>query len=135
MTQSGILLPVVQLALCSNAPARVRTEALYAIAYLVCANEANQTAFIKTIVANQPNFASNENGSAPPNAPRPALVALISIAVASDTQNGYALSSRAAAAYAATCCIDDNPDTQLVLAGTLQKVPEDNVNTQYSGMF
>ncbi|KAM3578284.1 Vesicle-mediated ER to Golgi transport protein [Umbelopsis sp. WA50703] len=131
MTQSGILLPVVQLALCSNSPARVRTEALYAIAYLVCANGANQTAFIKTIVANQPNFAHNENGSATANVPRPALVALISIAVASDTQNSYALSSRAAAAYAATCCIDDNPDTQLVLAGTLQRVPEDNVNSQF----
>jgi len=135
MTQSGILLPVVQLALCSNAPARVRTEALYGVSYLVCANEANQNAFIKTIVANQRNFTGVEEGSAPANVPRPALVALISIAVANDTQHGYALSSRAAAAFAAICCIDDNADTQLVLAGTLQKVPDDNVNTKFAGKF
>ncbi|CAO3679777.1 unnamed protein product [Umbelopsis vinacea] len=132
MTQSGILLPVVQLALCSNAPARVRTEALYATAYLVCANEANQAAFIRTIVANKPNFtAPTDDSTASSNVPRPALVSLISIAVASHTQNSYALSSRAAAAFAATCCIDDNHETQLVLAGTLQKVPEDNVNSKF----
>lgn len=136
MAQSGILLPVIQLALCSNAPPRVRTEALYAIGYLVCANETNQSAFIRTIVANQPDFtAPNNDGSTPANAPRPALVSLISIAAASDTQSHYALSSRAAAAFAATCCIDDNHENQLALAGTLQKVPEDNVNSKFSGMW
>ncbi|KAG2185672.1 hypothetical protein INT44_002465 [Umbelopsis vinacea] len=133
MAQSGILLPVIQLALCSNAPPRVRTEALYAIGYLVCANETNQTAFIRTMVANQPDFTTpNNDGSIPANVPRPALVSLISIAAASDTQNHYALSSRAAAAFAATCCIDDNHENQLVLAGTLQKVPEDNANSKFT---
>jgi hypothetical protein len=135
MAQSGILLPVIQLALCSNAPPRVRTEALYAIGYLVYANETNQTSFIKTIVANQPDFTTPTNdATAPSNVPRPALVSLISIAVASDTQNNYALSSRAAATFAATCCIDDNHENQLVLAGTLQKVPEDNVNSKFTGI-
>ncbi|RCH80087.1 hypothetical protein CU097_001278, partial [Rhizopus azygosporus] len=134
MVQSGILLPIVQLALCSNVPSIVRTEALYAIAYVVDANRQNQDAFAKVVVACPP--ALGEDGQPIPNAqsslPRPALVSLISIALMEDHGMVYSYSSRAAAAYVVYSCLSENPDAQLVLASTLKVPPEDNANSPYN---
>ncbi|KAI7897457.1 p115 like vesicle tethering protein [Cokeromyces recurvatus] len=133
MVQSGILLPIVQLGLCSNAPSIVRTEALYAIAYVTASNIDNQAMFGKVMVASPPLLLENEQID--PNAiagiPRPAMVSLISIAVVNDRGYSYSYSSRAAATYAIYCCLEENPDAQLVLASTLKIPPEDNANSQF----
>lgn len=137
MVQSGILLPIVQLALCSNVPSIVRTEALYAIAYVVDANRQNQDTFARVVVACPP--ALGEDRQPIPNAasslPRPALVSLISIALMEDHGMVYSYSSRAAAAYVVYSCLSENPDAQLVLASTLKVPPEDNANSPYNGMY
>lgn len=135
MVQSGILLPIVQLGLCSNAPSIVRTEALYSIAYVVAANPENQVIFGKIVVACPPTL--TEGGQLNPNAlsgiPRPAMLSLISIAVTEDRGVYYSYSSRAAATYAVYSCLEENPDAQLILASTLNVPPEDNVNSGYAG--
>ncbi|CEP09719.1 hypothetical protein [Parasitella parasitica] len=134
MVQSGILLPIVQLGLCSNAPSIVRTEALYSIAYVVASNIENQLIFGKIVVACPPVL--NSEGQIDSNAvlgiPRPAMVSLISIAVTEDHGISYSYSSRAAATYAVYCSLEENPDAQLVLASTLKTPPEDNVNTSFA---
>ncbi|KAG1472429.1 hypothetical protein G6F56_001544 [Rhizopus delemar] len=136
MVQSGILLPIVQLALCSNAPSFVRTEALYAIANVVAENTQNQVSFAQIAVASPP--ALGEDGQPVPNTtpglPRPTIVSLISIAVMEDHGIEYSYSSRAAATYAIYSCLSGNQDTQLVLASTLKSSPPaDNVNSSFSG--
>jgi hypothetical protein len=135
MVQSGILLPIVQLGLCSNAPSMVRTEAIYSIAYVIAANPDNQTAFGKTVVACPPKI--SQDGQIDHNAvsgiPRPAIVSLISIAVNADTGHEYSYSSRAAATHAAWAFLEENSDAQLVLVSTFKVPPEDNANTQYQG--
>lgn len=134
MIQSGILLPIVQLGLCSNAPSIVRTEALYAIAYVVASNTENQLLLNKVAVASPPQLF--ENGQLDPNAlpgiPRPAMVSLISIAVNQDLGVTYSYSSRAAATFTIYSCLEDNSDGQLVLASTLKLPPQDNVNTSFN---
>lgn len=134
MAQSNTLLPIVQLAICSNAPSIVRTEALYAIAYLVRANTTNQEMFAKTVVSSPPRLIE---GEIDPNAPlgllRPAMVSLIAAALSADPGAEYSYSSRAAAAYAVCACMEQNPDAQLVLASMLTAPPEDNVNTRFAG--
>lgn len=125
MMQSGILLPIVQLGLCSNAPSIVRTEALYAIAYVVSSNVENQTMFAKVVVASPPQ------GEQLPGIPRPAIVSLISIAVNEDQGTTYSYSSRAAATYVVYSCLEENSDAQLVLASTLKVPPEDNINSKF----
>lgn len=134
MIQSGILLPIVQLGLCSNAPSIVRTEALYSIAYIVASNIDNQVLFARVVVANPPVL--SEQGqidpSVLPGLPRPAMVSLISIAVNEDRATNYSYSSRAAATYAIYSCLEGNPDAQLVLASTLKVPPEDNVNVSFA---
>ncbi|KAG2210898.1 hypothetical protein INT47_000052 [Mucor saturninus] len=134
MMQSGILLPIVQLGLCSNAPSIVRTEALYSIAYIVAANSTNQITFGKVVVAHPPSL--TDDGQIDPNVapgiPRPAMVSLISIAVNEDRGVSYSYSSRAAATYAVYSCLEENPDAQLILASTLNVPPEDNANTNFS---
>ncbi|CAO3634660.1 unnamed protein product [Mucor hiemalis] len=126
MMQSGILLPIVQLALCSNAPSIVRTEALYSIANVVSSNVDNQTLFGKVVVASPPQDEQL------PGIPRPAIVSLISIAVNEDRGVTYSYSSRAAATYVVYSCLEENSDAQLVLASTLKVPPEDNVNSKFS---
>lgn len=134
MMQSGILLPIVQLGLCSNAPSIVRTEALYSIAYIVSANPGNQTTLGKVVVAHPPSL--SEDGQIDhnviPGIPRPAMVSLISIAVNEDHGVNYSYSSRAAATYAVYSCLEENPDAQLILASTLNVPPEDNANTNFA---
>lgn len=135
MVQSGILLPIIQLGICSNSPSIVRTEALYAIAYVVRDNIENQDKFTKTVVASPPTFI--DNGELDPNAipglPRPAMVSLIAIACNADVGTQYSYSSRAAAAFSVFSCVDDNSDTQLVIASMMKQPPIDNENTHFAG--
>ncbi|KAI8380584.1 p115 like vesicle tethering protein [Choanephora cucurbitarum] len=136
MIQSGILLPVVQLGLCSNAPSIVRTEALYSIAYVIAANPENQNMFGKVVVSSPPAFL--EDGQIDQTAsslmPRPAIVSLISTAVNNDASIVYSYSSRAAAAFAIYSCLEENPDGQLALISTLKaNPPEDNADSTMIG--
>ncbi|CAO3597206.1 unnamed protein product [Absidia cylindrospora] len=133
MVQSGILLPIIQLGICSNTPSIVRTGALYAIAYVIRDNAANQDTFIKTMVASPPNLVDGQIDPNVPSAlPRPALVSLIAITVTADTQLEYSYSSRAAAAFAVFSCVDGNHDTQLVIASMMKMPPIDIENTDYN---
>lgn len=139
MVQSGILLPIVQLGICSNTPSIVRTEALYAIAYVIRDNVTNQEIFTRTVVASPPPGLMEDDDQQPPmNAtpglpPRPAMVSLIAIAVTADAGLPYSYSSRAAAAFAVFSCVDGNHDTQLVIASMMKMPPLDNENTDYTG--
>ncbi|KAI8084073.1 p115 like vesicle tethering protein [Gilbertella persicaria] len=135
MVQSGILLPIIQLGLCSNAPSIVRTEALYAIAYVVAANPENQMIFGKVVVASPPVFAQDGqvDVNVAPGIPRAAIVSLISIAVSHDVGVAYSYSSRAAATFAVYSCLEENPDAQLVLVSTLKTTPPgDNANSSFA---
>ncbi|KAI8084618.1 p115 like vesicle tethering protein [Halteromyces radiatus] len=133
MVQSGILLPIVQLGICSNTPSIVRTEALYAIAYVIRDNVANQEKFTKTVVASPPNMIDGQiDPNLVPGLPRPAMVSLIAIAVTADTGLLYSYSSRAAAAFAVSSCVDGNNDTQLVIASMMKLPPVDNANTDFT---
>ncbi|KAG1144953.1 hypothetical protein G6F37_005831 [Rhizopus arrhizus] len=133
MAQSGLLLPIVQLALCSNAPSPVRTEALYAIAYVIASNRSNQISLAQTAVASPPALDKDGQPQGVQGLPRPAIVSLISIAVMEDDGIAYSYSSRAAATYAIYSCLADNEETQLVLASTLKSSPpEDNANSSFA---
>lgn len=134
MAQSGILLPIVQLGICSNAPSIVRTEALYAIAYVVRGNSEVQDMFAKTVVASPPRLVQGEiDPTAPQGLPRPAMVSLIAIAVAADPTIEYSYASRAAATFAVFSCLQENKDAQLVLTAMLKMPPEDNANSDFPG--
>ncbi|KAI9316302.1 p115 like vesicle tethering protein [Dichotomocladium elegans] len=134
IAQSNTLLPIVQLAVCSNAPSIVRTEALYSVAYLIYGNIANQDLFTKTVVACPLKIVNGEvvDSDAPVGLPRPAMVSLIAIALDADPSIQYSYSSRAAAAFAVLSSIEGHPDAQVVLAATLKTPPEDNANTQFA---
>ncbi|KAL0086079.1 p115 like vesicle tethering protein [Phycomyces blakesleeanus] len=130
MAQSGILLPIVQLGICSNAPSIVRTEALYSIAYVIRANPVNQDLFSKIAVATPPKMIDGKiDTHATPDQPRPATVSLIAIATMSDPSNKYSYASRAAAAYAVFACVERNKDAQIILASTM-KAPPGNATGQ-----
>ncbi|KAI9033537.1 p115 like vesicle tethering protein [Phycomyces nitens] len=121
MAQSGILLPIVQLGICSNASSVVRTEALYSIAYVIRANPVNQDLFSKVAVATPPSMIDGKiDTQAIPDKPRPAIVSLIAIATMSDPNNEYSYASRAAAAYAVFACVEKNKDAQIILASTMK---------------
>ncbi|EIE87313.1 hypothetical protein RO3G_12024 [Rhizopus delemar RA 99-880] len=133
MAQSGLLLPIVQLALCSNAPSPVRTEALYAIAYVIASNRSNQISLAQIAVASPPALDKDGQPQGAQGLPRPAIVSLISIAVMEDGGIHYSYSSRAAATHAIYSCLADNEETQLVLASTLKSSPpEDNANSSFA---
>ncbi|RUS26681.1 hypothetical protein BC938DRAFT_484270 [Jimgerdemannia flammicorona] len=125
MNQCGVLPPVIQLGLCSNAPPSVHTKALHAIADIIRANQANQDYFARTVVA------SHDQASPPLSA----LVALIAVSVSAGRpqpeQDPYSV--RAAAAYVCESCVAGNSDAQLVLASTLKSPPEDNPNAELGG--
>ncbi|CAO3597180.1 unnamed protein product [Absidia cylindrospora] len=133
MVQSGILLPIIQLGICSNTPSVVRTAALYAIAYVIRDNVTNQDVFTKTVVACPPSLIDGDiDPNAAPGLPRPAMVSLIAIAVTADTGLQYSYSSRAAATFAVNSCVDGNNDTQLVIASMMKMPPVDNENTDFA---
>ncbi|CDS09506.1 hypothetical protein LRAMOSA10866 [Lichtheimia ramosa] len=133
IAQCNTLLPIVQLGVCSNAPSIVRTEALYAIAFLIRGNNANQDLLAQTVVASPLKLTPDGevDSSAPPGLPRPAMVSLIATAVDCDPSIQYSYASRAAAAYTVIAAIEDHPEAQMVLASTLKTPPEDNANAQY----
>ncbi|KAF9404858.1 hypothetical protein BGZ94_003905 [Podila epigama] len=156
MVQSGILPLLVDLSLSSNAPQRVKASAFYALAELIRRNKVNQDSFSKTVIvpAHPPAVVTDESGagqgspnrnsvqlsrssfqsgrgSTPSNLgqPRercPAIVEAIAIAVG--VYPGCTYSVRAAATCLFQCFVLENPDTQLVLATTLNAPPEDNPN-------
>ncbi|KAG9304100.1 hypothetical protein G9A89_006010 [Geosiphon pyriformis] len=147
MHQYRVLQPIIELALASNAPSSVKTQALYALADLIRGNQASQDFFAKIVVgvpnpsfhssastnssstyqtqskdnlrSNDRAFIRQEDMSEPP--PRPALVALLAVAVGAEHLESYA--TRAAATYAFEGYIDDNPDGQIFLASTLAPPP------------
>ncbi|ORZ08733.1 p115 like vesicle tethering protein [Absidia repens] len=121
MVQSGILLPIIQLGICSNTPSIVRTAALYAIAYVIHCRCQSSNLIDGDI---DPNVA--------PGLPRPAMVSLIAIAVTADSGLQYSYSSRAAAAFAVISCVDGNNNAQLVIASMLKMPPIDNENTDFA---
>ncbi|KAF9562533.1 hypothetical protein EC968_005203 [Mortierella alpina] len=162
MFQSGILQLLVDLALTSNAPQRVKASALYALAELIRLNKVNQDALSKAVIipAHPPPAPSNDGSSAltPPGRssaqlsrtsfqsgrgsaqgdhrslePRercPAIVEVVAIAVGN--YPGCTYSVRAAATCLFQSFVLENPDTQMVLATTLNPPPEDNPNTTSS---
>ncbi|KAG9323471.1 hypothetical protein KVV02_007796 [Mortierella alpina] len=162
MSQSGILQLLVDLSLTSNAPQRVKASALYALAELIRLNKVNQDALSKAVIipAHPPPAPSHDASSAltPPGRssaqlsrtsfqsgrgsaqgdhrslePRercPAIVEIVAIAVGN--YPGCTYSVRAAATCLFQSFVLENPDTQMVLATTLNPPPEDNPNTTSS---
>ncbi|KAG0091314.1 hypothetical protein BGZ92_000973 [Podila epicladia] len=156
MYQCGILPLLVDLSLSSNAPQRVKASALYALAELIRLSKVNQENLSKSVIipAHPPPVIDEEAnaGYSPPNrtsaqlnrssfqsgrgstqanlGPRakcPAIVEVVAIAVG--VYPGCTYSVRAAATCLFQCFVLENPDTQLVLATTLNAPPEDNPNT------
>ncbi|KAF9283271.1 hypothetical protein BGZ68_005455 [Mortierella alpina] len=162
MFQSGILQLLVDLSLTSNAPQRVKASALYALAELIRLNKVNQDALSKAVIipAHPPPAPSNDASSVltPPGRSSaqlsrtsfqsgrgsaqgdyrsleqrercPAIVEVVAIAVGNYA--GCTYSVRAAATCLFQSFVLENPDTQMVLATTLNPPPEDNPNTTSS---
>ncbi|KAF9377653.1 hypothetical protein CPC16_011732 [Podila verticillata] len=156
MYQCGILPLLVDLSLSSNAPQRVKASALYALAELIRLSKVNQESLSKSVIIpahpppviveeanaghtppsrtsaqlNRSSFQSGRGSTQANFGPRarcPAIVEVVAIAVG--VYPGCSYSVRAAATCLFQCFVLDNPDTQLVLATTLNAPPEDNPNT------
>ncbi|KAF9999123.1 hypothetical protein BGZ79_007255 [Entomortierella chlamydospora] len=153
MYQSGILQRLIDLSLTSNAPQRVKASAFYALAELIRLNKVNQDALSKAVIipAHPPAVQLEDSSTAlfPPNRSStqlsrssfqsgrgsalearercPAIVEVVAIAVG--RYPGCTYSVRAAATCLFQSFVLDNPDTQVVLATTLNAPPEDNPNT------
>ncbi|CAG8436175.1 9501_t:CDS:10 [Diversispora eburnea] len=141
MKQCGVLKPVVELALSSNAPSIVKASSLYALADLIRGNNKNQEFLERTVVTvpsypivNSPD-SSNLNNKVNSNGrtsfseqipPRPSVMALIAVAVGAEHVESY--TTRAAATYAFESYIYNNANAQIVLASTLTPPPDDNLN-------
>ncbi|KAG0019763.1 hypothetical protein BGZ80_005304 [Entomortierella chlamydospora] len=157
MYQSGILQRLIDLSLTSNAPQRVKASAFYALAELIRLNKVNQDALSKAVIipAHPPAVQLEDSSTAlfPPNRSStqlsrssfqsgrgsalearercPAIVEVVAIAVG--RYPGCTYSVRAAATCLFQSFVLDNPDTQVVLATTLNAPPEDNPNTTSYG--
>ncbi|KAG0039362.1 hypothetical protein BGZ82_008584 [Podila clonocystis] len=160
MFQCGILPLLVDLSLSSNAPQRVKASALYALAELIRLSKVNQESLSKSVIIpahpppaideeanaghtppsrtsaqlNRSSFQSGRGSTQANLGPRaicPAIVEVVAIAVG--VYPGCTYSVRAAATCLFQCFVLENPDTQLVLATTLNAPPEDNPNTLASG--
>ncbi|KAI8345867.1 p115 like vesicle tethering protein [Mortierella sp. GBAus27b] len=130
MYQCGILQLLVNLSLTSNAPQRVKASALYALGELIRLNKVNQDALSKAIIIPaHPPAVPIEDPSSTLTPPErcPAIVEVVAIAVGQ--YPGCTYSVRAAATCLFQSFVLDNPDTQMVLATTLNPPPEDNPNT------
>ncbi|KAG0318818.1 hypothetical protein BGZ99_005440 [Dissophora globulifera] len=158
MYQCGILQLLIDLSLTSNAPQRVKASAFYALAELIRLNKVNQDALSKAVISPaHPPYVHSEDPSSsltPPTRssaqlsrtsfqsgrgsalghrflePRdrcPAIVEVVAIAVGQ--YPGCTYSVRAAATCLFQSFVLENPDTQMVLATTLNPPPEDNPNT------
>ncbi|KAF9185570.1 hypothetical protein BGZ51_002554 [Haplosporangium sp. Z 767] len=162
MYQNGILQLLADLSLASNAPQRVKASAFYALAELIRLNKVNQDALSKAIIIPaHPPFVPPEDAASvltPPSRSSaqfsrtsfqsgrgsamgnrrsleqrercPAIVEVVAIAVGK--YPGCTYSVRAAATCLFQSFVLENPDTQIVLATTLNPPPEDNPNTASS---
>ncbi|KAF9153556.1 hypothetical protein BG015_003141 [Linnemannia schmuckeri] len=159
MYQCGILQLLIDVSLTSNAPQRVKASAFYALAELIRLNKVNQDALSKTVIipAHPPAFIAEAHNSALTPSSRssaqlsrssfqsgrnsalgehrpfeqrercPAIVEVVAIAVGK--YPGCTYSVRAAATCLFQTFVLENPDTQMVLATTLNPPPDDNPNT------
>ncbi|CAI2165377.1 13414_t:CDS:10, partial [Funneliformis geosporum] len=144
MVQCGVLKPVIELALSSNAPSPVKSHSLYALADLIRGNQ-NSQEFLARIVVTVPhpsyrisdshdqsqasgNNAQSSQDQIPTLPPRPAVMALIAVAVGAEHLESY--STRAAATYTFESYTFNNINAQLVLASTLTPPPDDNPNSE-----
>ncbi|CAG8626774.1 9655_t:CDS:10, partial [Funneliformis mosseae] len=144
MVQCGVLKPIIELALSSNAPSPVKSNSLYALADLIRGNQ-NSQEFLSRIVVTVPhpsyrisdsldpsqanrNSAQSSQDQMPTLPPRPAVMALIAVAVGAEHLESY--STRAAATYAFESYTFNNINAQLVLASTLTPPPDDNPNSE-----
>ncbi|KAF9928458.1 hypothetical protein FBU30_002360 [Linnemannia zychae] len=162
MSQCGILQLLINVSLTSNAPQRVKASAFYALAELIRLNKVNQDALSKSVIipAHPPAYIPDPHNSAltPPSRSSaqlsrssfqsgrnsalgdhrpfeqrekcPAIVEVVAIAVGKYA--GCTYSVRAAATCLFQTFVLENPDTQMVLATTLNPPPEDNPNTPSS---
>ncbi|KAG0264582.1 hypothetical protein BG011_006568 [Mortierella polycephala] len=156
MYQNGILQLLADLSLASNAPQRVKASAFYALAELIRLNKVNQDALSKAIIipAHPPFVSPEESVLTPPSRSSaqfsrtsfqsgrgsamgnrrsleqrercPAIVEVVAIAVGKYPSCTYSV--RAAATCLFQSFVLENPDTQIVLATTLNPPPEDNPN-------
>ncbi|KAG0204277.1 hypothetical protein BGX28_003737 [Mortierella sp. GBA30] len=153
---------LIDLALTSNAPQRVKASALYALAELIRLNKVNQDALSKAVIipAHPPPTPSVDpsstltppgrssaqlsrtsfqsgRGSAQGNhrsmEQRERCPAIVEVvAIAVGNYPGCTYSVRAAATCLFQSFVLENIDTQMVLATTLNPPPEDNPNTTSS---
>ncbi|RIA90587.1 General vesicular transport factor p115 [Glomus cerebriforme] len=136
MVQCGVLKSVIELALSSNAPSPVKSQSLYALADLIRGNQSGQEFLTRTVVTvphpswNQSNGNNVRSSSHDqiPTPPRPAVMALIVVAVGAEHLESY--STRAAATYAFESYTFNNINAQLGLASTLTPPPDDNPNSE-----
>ncbi|CAG8438332.1 4785_t:CDS:10 [Ambispora gerdemannii] len=123
MHHYSVLKPIIELALASNAPSPLKAQALYALADLIRANQASQE-YLEKIVISIPHVREQSMQQDFRLPPRPAVMALIAIAVGAEHVENYA--TRAAATYAFECYISNNSEAQVVVASTLTPPPDLN---------
>lgn len=133
MQQCGIIPPLLQLALANEAPASVRSQALYAIGDIIRAHQANQNLFQRILItaATPDSEEQQQQGGDDERAiPEPAIVIVIRLSVGKRPANMPASEYfivRAAAAFLVQAYVGNNPDAQLALAATL--TPPGDVDT------
>ncbi|CAG8460120.1 7921_t:CDS:10 [Paraglomus brasilianum] len=145
MNQCGMLKPVIELALASNAPSPVKTQAFYALGDLVRANQTNQEVLARARVAVPlPTYRSNESSTshsrttsqssahlsfqelAQAMPPRSAIMGLIAVAVGAEPES---YGTRAAATYAFEAYIMRNVEAQVLLASSIAPQSDDANNS------
>ena len=114
MRQHGVLTAVINLAMRSELPGPVKTEAMKALADLIRGNAANQEALGSSIAT-----ATQEDKLV---YRQPAVVYLISVVAT----RGSDFSLRGAATYLFQCFLHKNPVAQVAIASTLISPPAAN---------
>ncbi|KAJ3417304.1 Vesicle-mediated ER to Golgi transport protein [Chytridiales sp. JEL 0842] len=124
MNQAHVLPPIIDIALSERVPKRVKAQALFAIGDILKGCIINQDLFSKFVVPPEP--ISIHGITRLQGYPKPALLALIKIALKSEEE----FRVRAAATYAFESLLANNPDNQIALAATLTPPPPDNPNEE-----
>ncbi|KAJ1798292.1 Vesicle-mediated ER to Golgi transport protein [Coemansia sp. RSA 2399] len=120
MQQYGLIPPLLQLALSSEAPSSVRAQALYAIGDTIRSHQANQNLFQRILITAASDDDADDAGAKA--IPEPAIVIVIRLSVGKRPANVPASEYyivRSAAAYLVQAYVGSNPDAQLALAATL----------------
>ncbi|KAJ2558305.1 Vesicle-mediated ER to Golgi transport protein [Coemansia sp. RSA 1933] len=120
MQQYGLIPPLLQLALSSEAPSSVRAQALYAIGDTIRSHQANQNLFQRILITAASDDGTDDAGMKA--IPEPAIVIVIRLSVGRRPANVPASEYyivRSAAAYLVQAYVGSNPDAQLALAATL----------------